>query len=78
MTMTNDILQNYISSISSKYTYEETSEVGYHLKIIFVLLTIKQKIWQLKGLRVETPQWQQNSLSFLMTVKLTDKYEIQN
>lgn len=42
--MTNDILQNYINSISSKFTHEETSEMGYRTDFEILLKGIFQSI----------------------------------
>lgn len=42
--MANDILQNYISSISSKYSHEETSEMGYRTDFELLLKGIFESI----------------------------------
>ena len=42
--MTNDILQNYVNSISSKYAHEETSEMGYRTDFELLLKGIFESI----------------------------------
>lgn len=42
--MANDILQNYISSVSSKYAHEETSEMGYRTDFELLLKGIFESI----------------------------------
>lgn len=44
MTMTSDILQNYVNSISSKYAHEGTSEMGYRTDFELLLKGIFESI----------------------------------
>lgn len=44
MTMIKDVLQNYINSVSSKYTHEETSEMGYRTDFELLLKGVFESI----------------------------------
>ena len=44
MTMTNDILQNYIQGVTSKYAHLETSEYGYRTDFELLLKGVFESI----------------------------------